>query len=615
MTLAETCDKGVAEARTRRHELVVVAASLGRGADGAETCRRIKAVPNLQLLPVVVYTPTSPAPEICNRMYDAGCDAFVSKAQMKTLDRVVEVLLRSGTVLEELREQNRLLELENRRLEEERQRHVDIETVLGAGQTPLVERELAAARPDGVLIVNGGGVVLHADRGACEMLGSQIAGKTLGGLVPASGLEAFVRDAHAAPREGFRFDVSARKDRASRSLMASVIPTTADGVNTSSLRVVLLLDLGKRRIAEEVMRARDSSLPREQLGSLVEAARDVYRPEALLGRSTFARRLQRRIVEAADERRPLLIQGEPGTGKELVSRIVHYCGRATGPMLQFPCGSLSGDHLEHELFGYKEGAFPEAVVSHPGLFLLARDGTLVLVEIGELDLATQQRVLDALEKGSVLRAGSRRRERANLRLIATSSRNLREMAANGRFLPELLERVGHGAVVLAPLRERTEDLEDLLSHFVERAGAAIGGTSDEALGAMQEYGWPGNLDELEECIQHACGRVEEGTIELEHLPRLLRNLAPEPQPMDFIPAARPAQRGVGAATVSRARLATRQSAWAITDEDPISLEFYEKQALTRALHNCNGDKIAAAKLLNVGKSTLYRKLKRYGIGG
>jgi len=628
----ETGAKGLVEARAGGFDLILLASDLGSGVDGSEVCRRLKGTPQLQRVPVVLYSGQPGNKETSDRGYDAGCEAFVDKPQLHTLDRIVEVLLRSKARNDELSEQNRVLEMESRRLDEQRQRTADLEaTTNDGGPRSLVSRELAASRPDGVLVVTGSGVVRHADRGACELLGSLLIGRSLGKLVPASGLEAFVRDARTAARTGFRFDVSARKDRSSRSLVASVLPvSTSEPENDIALRVVLLLDAGKRRVAEEMLRSREPGIPRQQLGTLLEAARTMFTPEAIVGGSPLARGLARRLLEVSRETAPVLIMGEPGSGKELAARILHYTGFFTGNLLQLRCSALSAENLEHELFGYTQGAFEDAHADQPGLLLLAQDGTLFLSEIAELPIALQKRLLKALEKGSLRRRGASRDETVDCRLVASSSQDLEPLVAEGRFLRALHERLSAVTLRIPALRERMGDLPELCAGLLARFGAGHGvhELEEECRIVMQQYDWPGNVAELEDCIEQACHRAAHGRIEMEHMSRPLRDLHAATPHDDIIPALRPGSQTSGSQTTGyqtaggeqgvnsplATHVLTPHHPWDITDDDPISLDLYEKKALLRALDTCRGDKLAAARLLNVGKSTLYRKLKKFDIG-
>jgi len=626
VVVAENGARGLVEARTCRFDLVLLASRLGGGVDGAEVCRRLKAAPQLQLVPVVVYCQEASCASAAERLFDAGCEQFLTKAQMPLLERVIEVQLRLKARADELSEQARTLEMENRRLEEGIQSTREIERRQAEGTPALVQRELAASCPDGLLVADESGFVCYADRGACSIFGTSPVGQRLGRIAPSTGLEAFARDARNAPREGFRFDLPAnRPGGVKRALVASVIPL-ASAEAGGTLRLVVLLDVGRRRIAEELSQIEESGIPRQQLGSLLEAARATYVPEALVGNSQAVAMLRARLVGAARCSDPVLLAGEAGAGKELCARIVHYTTQRGGNFLQLKCGSLTEAALEAELFGHVKGAHPGAVADRPGLMLLAQDGTLYLEDIGDLPPALQERLIEVLDSGSLLRRGARRRERVDCRLLASCEASPASLVSAGKLLPELYRRLAAVTIEVPPLRGRIDDVLPLTEMLLRRFGLrhAIQGLSEDAAWVLVQYDWPRNVDELEESIEQACHRAQGGAIELAHLPRALRDLALELPRRELIPPRRSEAR-VGGGTIlaiplrtsdQRAAVALHPAppkAWQIGDEDPISLEHYEMKALLRALDSCNGDKLAAAKLLKVGKSTLYRKLKKFGI--
>ena len=314
---AETGAIGLQDARASAFDVFLVAAGLESGIDGLEVCRRLKGMPETQDVPTIVYCNRPVSSEELTRGYEAGADAYLSKAEMPVLDHIVRVKVREKSRLDDLAEQNRGLEEHARRLIEEQQQHADIETALqDAGEQSLVFRELAAGRPDGILMVDAEGFVRTADRGACELLGNRLEGHNLGSLAPATGLEAFVRDARTEAREGFRFDVTGRAGRAPRSLTAAVVPLVSPpGEQAPAMRVVLLLDAGKRRVATEMMRVQEPGISRQQLGTLVEAARETFTPDRLLGSSLAMTKVREQVVKASEHRKPVMLCGEIGTGK------------------------------------------------------------------------------------------------------------------------------------------------------------------------------------------------------------------------------------------------------------------------------------------------------------
>jgi two-component system response regulator HydG len=473
------------------------------------------------------------------------------------------------------------------------------------------------------LVVDADGLVRHADRGACELLGSRVEGAHLGSLIPGAGLEAHVRDARAEAREGLRFDLPARRGRAARPMVAIVVPMLPQARDSGlPLRVVELHDGARRKIAAEALRVHEPALSRAESGPLVDAAREAFRPANLLGSSALVARLREDAGRAATHHEPVLLRGERGSGRGRVARTIHWSSPAIGSIVELRCGAHAEEHLESELFGV---ARTPRSVERPGLLHLALDGTLFLEEVGELSLALQARLLEYLRTGQFRRRGSTRAERLEVRVLASTSAVLEGAVAEGRFLPALLEHLARHEIEVPRLADRIEDVEVLARAFVARYGAGRGVTDlgPAALAALRAHAWPGNVAELEACLERACAHAKAPAVVLDDLPRSVRELA-GPGARDEIQP-RPARRGEAVPgshavhglpvreIVPTPRKDQAVQPWDVPASEPVSLELYEKLALLRAIAECEGDKLAAARVLKLGKSTMYRKLKRYGI--
>jgi two-component system response regulator HydG len=618
VAVAENGAVGLLEARDKVFDLLIVDVALDSGVSGYEVCRRLKQLPGTADVPIVLIARHAATRDEIHKGYEAGCDAFVTKSELPLLEDVLRVLMRGKAKHDELARMNRGLEDRVRRLDEERARAADLELSLqGSGENALIVRELAAGRPDGLLLVDAEGIVRLSDRGARDLLGNNLQGVNLGRLAPASGLEAFVRDARAETREGFRFDVPSSKGRGARSLTASVVPLIANpGEKDPGLRAVLLLDSGKRRVASELLRMQEYAIPRREVGVLLDAARLAFGPASLIGTSAGAQELRRRIADAAQTVQPVLLVGEEGSGKQHAARALHFGSQLSGPFVPLSCAALSPEHLESEIFGQVKGSLPDALVDRPGAMHQAALGTLYLEAVEALPDALQERLLRTIETGEVLRAGAHKPERVDVRVVASTCADLEALAETGAFRRDLLAALRATRIDLLPLRERREDIAVLAQQFARRRTSAQGPyeLTDEALWALQANDWPGNVRELETCIDRACA-ASAGTVGLAELPLALRDKGQLP-PHDLHPAPRPQAGAVGThSPFGAARPATfgARAPWEIGPEDPVSLDLYEKKALLRALSETGGDKLAAARLLKVGKSTLYRKLKRFGI--
>ncbi|WP_231581560.1 sigma-54-dependent transcriptional regulator [Silvibacterium bohemicum] len=319
----------------------------------------------------------------------------------------------------------------------------------------------------------------------------------------------------------------------------------------------------------------------------------------IIGSSPEMERLYRILSKVAQTAHPVLIIGESGTGKELVARAIHANGpHAAKPFLPVDCGSLVPTLVESELFGYAKGAFTGANRSKDGLLVAAEGGTVFLDEIGELPLDLQAKLLRALQEKEIRPVGATHRIPINVRILAATNRDLAGMVEQGRFRKDLYYRLNVVSLRIPPLRDRHEDVPLLAQHFLERCNQRREVPcvfSDDALRIMTEYAWPGNVRELENSIERACALTTGPVLHIGNLPTCLQ---------DF-------------------RLhAHRETSLRGDSERPAvspshgvtPLAEVERTAILQALHELHGDKLATAKLLGIGKTTLYRKLKEYGVG-
>lgn len=316
----------------------------------------------------------------------------------------------------------------------------------------------------------------------------------------------------------------------------------------------------------------------------------------IIGNSPEMDKLYRILSKVARSSHPVLILGESGTGKELVARSIHSNGpTATKPFLPVDCGSLVPTLMESELFGYVKGAFTGANRSKDGLLASAEGGTVFLDEIGELPLDLQAKLLRALQEKEIRPVGATHRIPINCRILAATNRDLAAMVEQGRFRKDLYYRLNVVNLRIPPLRDRRSDVPLLAAHFLDRLGREHARTftlSDEALRVVDSYPWPGNVRELENAMQRACSMTSGSKIQLNDLPTALRDHFMHTR-RQVLPAKKDGQ----------------------ASPDMVnSLADMEKQAILSTIQQLKGDKLMAAKLLGIGKTTLYRKLKEYGIG-
>jgi len=345
-----------------------------------------------------------------------------------------------------------------------------------------------------------------------------------------------------------------------------------------------------------------------------ERSRRTNGPASWIGQSMVSRELRKEVLRVAERGvSSVLVQGPMGAGRRLIAQILHETVSRTGEFEVLECTDLSATEFDRALFG-------PAHDGGSGLCDRARNGTIHLASIEFLSLAAQRRLLEILNNPVV--PGTSRA--LDVFWVASTSSDLEECVERWEFDAPLLARLRSDELVCPPLSEHTDDLTELVRHFLERYGVAKGirTVSPAALAAMESYPWPGNVAELADCIEQACVRADRGSLEVKDLSRSVRRMAvrAERVPMfagadsQSAPEARmQALDGNGMDAIVPPAARWESHPWDITDQDPIDLEHYEKKALIRALASCGGDKLATAKLLKVGKSTLYRKLKRFGI--
>ena len=317
---------------------------------------------------------------------------------------------------------------------------------------------------------------------------------------------------------------------------------------------------------------------------------------SMIGHSVAMEKLYRILSKVAESTHPVLILGESGTGKELVARTIHNFGpNSEKPFLPVDCGSLVPSLIESELFGHIKGAFTGANRSKDGLLVSAETGTVFLDEIGELPLDLQAKLLRALQEKEVRPVGDNHTVPIKARILAATNRDLAAMVENGTFRKDLFYRLNVVNLRLPPLRTRREDILPLTAHFLERISRESGKKftlSDDALRTMMQHEWPGNVRELENAVEHGCAFSTCGVVGLGDLPTQLK------------------QEGLAA---QRALTAPGKADEPATAVQVKSIADLERQAILDAIRILDGDKLKAAKLLGIGKTTLYRKLKEYGI--
>ncbi len=320
----------------------------------------------------------------------------------------------------------------------------------------------------------------------------------------------------------------------------------------------------------------------------------------LIGQSPEMEKLYRILAKAANSSHAVLILGEAGTGKELVARSIHFQGAdAHRPFVPVDCGSLSPELVESELFGYVRGAHPggdrnRAHASKVGLLSQAEGGTLFLDEIDALPLDLQGKLLRALQERQVTPLGGAHPMPVTARVLAATTRDLAGKVAQGNFRKDLYFRLNVVTLRVPPLRERTDDIPSLAQYFLERQGGKALLFSDGALHTLMAYEWPGNVRELEAAVARACAMSSGPVLQTGDLPTQLHTFRRNSRPD---------------ACISEPEEGERKT----PDSKIMSIADLEREAILATIRQLKGDKLMAAKLLGIGKTTLYRKLKEYGV--
>jgi DNA-binding NtrC family response regulator len=331
-----------------------------------------------------------------------------------------------------------------------------------------------------------------------------------------------------------------------------------------------------------------NSLLRNEVESLRSELKEKYEFKNLIGQSGVMREVFRAVDKVVDSNVTVLIQGESGTGKELIARAIHYHSktRSSKPFVAVNCSALPESLLESELFGHEKGAFTGAIGRRMGKFEVANGGTIFLDEIGLMSPSVQAKMLRFLQEREFERVGGNDLIKVDVRVISATNKDLEEAVKKGEFREDLYYRIAVFPIKLPPLRERKEDIPLLVAHFIDKyarqENKEIDGVSPDALELLMAYHWPGNVRELENAIERAIVLASTKEITPKDLPSSVRALG---------------QKKIYEAD-------NTLSSW---------IEKLEEEALRQALLECEGNISQTAKKLGIGRATIYRKAKKYGL--
>jgi DNA-binding NtrC family response regulator len=407
-------------------------------------------------------------------------------------------------------------------------------------------------------------------------------------------------------------------DNVVSAMRAGAVDFVVKPVGAERLQVSLRNALAVKALEGELQRAK-----RRQSGTLT--FRDI------ITRNERMRRVLAAAEKAASSAIPVLIEGESGVGKELVARAIHGTGeRRSKPFVAVNCGAIPENLVESTLFGHEKGAFTGATERHVGKFVEASGGTLFLDEIGELPAAAQVKLLRALQDGLIEPVGARRPVKVDVRVISATNRDLIADVKAGRFREDLFYRLHVFPIAVPPLRDRREDIPDLIRHFLTRIcaeeGKRIHQLDAEALALLRQHRWPGNVRQLENAIFRAVVLAEDDTLRVEEFPQIaaqaqsadmVSTLAPETpgpdtsQPLRFVDEA-PSLKSDAASTASAPDM-TGTLALLDRAHEVRPLAEIEADAIRFALAHYRGRMSEVARKLGIGRSTLYRKLEGLGL--
>ncbi|HOF08887.1 MAG TPA: sigma-54 dependent transcriptional regulator [Opitutaceae bacterium] len=356
-----------------------------------------------------------------------------------------------------------------------------------------------------------------------------------------------------------------------------------------------------------IQRALKNKTLEVEVKQLHERLDEKFQFEHIVGHSQKLKAVIDQVRLVAPSKATILVEGESGTGKELIAQAIHQAsGRARGPFIAVHCAALSENLLESEIFGHERGAFTGAVERRVGRFESAEGGTLFLDEIGEISASTQVKLLRFLETKAIERVGGNKPIELDVRLVAATNRNLEQMVRAGKFREDLFFRLNVVRLVMPPLRERTDDVPLLLTHFLkffaDENGVPAPTIEPGALRTLQSYGWPGNIRELRNFAENTVVLHRGGKVTEYELDPKFRSVVTSPLYT------------AGASTAPEPVATTAPSAAGAQPEGAapsLSVEANEKRLLREALIKARGNRTQAAQLMGISRRTLHRKLAQW----
>jgi len=405
-----------------------------------------------------------------------------------------------------------------------------------------------------------------------------------------------------------------------------IVQTSQGGIDTvvNAMRAgatdFVVKPVGAERLAVSIKNALKTEALVAEVQRLKRKAEGTMTFKDIVTRSARMQPLLKMAEKAAGSMIPVMIEGESGVGKELLARAIAGSGeRRSKPFVAVNCGAIPQNLVESILFGHEKGAFTGATDKHTGKFVEAHGGTLFLDEVGELPLETQVKLLRAIQEGEVDPVGAKRSVKVDIRLISATNRDLIRAVKEGRFREDLYYRLCVFPMTLPPLRERADDIPDLVRHFLARIAAEEGkrirGVQPAVFGLLNAYPWPGNVRQLENAVFRAVVLCDGDELSVADFPQIAAQVdgyevvVPlAPLPVVAAPAIQPAAQAQPAMIMPGASIALVDQAGHVRPMEQI-----ETEALRFAIDHYRGQMSQVARRLGIGRSTLYRKLKDLGL--
>jgi DNA-binding NtrC family response regulator len=400
-------------------------------------------------------------------------------------------------------------------------------------------------------------------------------------LIRTERVDAIITDVRMPARDGFQLFTHIRKHYSGIPVMFltafGTVESAVDAI-TNGAYYYFIKPPDYQKLKAVLQQAIEEQRERARLEQILQQPDPTDDPCRIIGGAPAIARIRETIRAVKNSESSILIQGETGTGKEVVACNLHYGSvRSARPFVAVNCAAIPRDLIEAELFGFEKGAFTGASASRTGRFEEAAGGTVFLDEIGELELALQAKLLRVLQERAIERLGSNRKIKVDFRLISSTNRNLKQEVANGTFREDLFYRINVVQIDVPPLRERVEDIAHLASAFVdhfcrrERKAVAL---SEEVVDSFKRFSWPGNVRQLKNVIERAVVLARGRRISLRELPEDLRSASRQTV---LVPVITP-------------------------------LKTLELQAIRDAIRDCSGNKSKAARKLGISRKALYKKL-------